>query len=625
MISKISFSKLTRSELHRLTWLTAVQSVVFALLIPFRVLVVLASQHNEGSFFSTADVGTIESFNRNVGLGHLENTVFILAAGALCALCAFHYIHSQVQLDFMHSLPVRRERLFGAKMLGSVLTFVLAYGASQFLAMVVGAFNGALTARAAYEIVLASVEGLLFFLCSYAATLLMMMLAGKILTSVLAVGVFAGYVPLLWVIWLMLRELFFTSVLNGYYSGTDSNVLFYSSPWAICLSAPVLRGTQTQGVTGYLPDIGEFCQLLALAAAMTAAALLLYRVRRTEAAGSALAFRRTEGVVKLLLTIPAALVAAVVAYAIFDSVVWVVVFVLVFGALGCMIMEFIYRWDIRQVLSHKSHMAITIFAALAVFLCLRYDVTGYNTYLPKQEELEAISVTGNPGWDYGFPGESSRMTLDFLETDQIGLVYGLAEDGVAHCGIDTYPDGLSYVSVKYREKSGRETYRSYWVDRELYYETMDALLEDSDYRSRFYPIMGWEDSKQFVSLQCALSGQTLEAWDLPDDWEIDENVSLESEGAMEEEGIVYYYDGTEHYEETPAAGEDTMLEFWLPASRAREVIEAYRKDLAQVPYSELAEAPGWLLFRDQNNDYERYRISENCKNVLGVLKEIIVQ
>lgn len=619
MISKISFSKLTRSELHRLTWLTAVQFVVFALLIPFRVLVLLAMGNNEGSFFMMADADTIDYFNRNVGLGHLENTLVILAAGVFCALCAFHYIHSSVQLDFMHSLSVRRERLFGAKMLGSVFTFVIAYGASQFLAMVVGAFNGVLTARAAFEIGLASVEGLLFFLCSYSATLLMMMLTGKILTSVLAAGVFAGYVPLLWAIWIMLRELFFTSALNGYYS-TGSDALFYSSPWMICLAAPLLRGETTEGVTGFLPDIGELCQLLALAAVMTAAALLLYRVRRTESAGSALAFRRTEGVIKLLLTIPTALVAAVVAYVIFDSAVWVIVFTLMFGALGCMIMEFIYRWDIRQVFAHKVHILITISAALVIFFCLRYDVTGYNTYLPEQDELETISVSRNLDWNYNeFPVNSMEKTLDFLETDQIEPVYELAKDGVSRWDINTYTGEVIYISIKYREKNGRETYRSYWVDKDLYYSKMDELLEDPDYRSRFYPIMSWDDSTQFLTLECEVSDRILKAWGVPDDWKVDENVEL-----LSSYGPDVPEDGLEYSEAYTVAKEDTRLVFRLPVSRAQEVIEAYCRDLEQVPFSELAETRDALMFEGEREGIERYGISEKCENVLGVLKEIIV-
>ncbi len=42
MTSKISFSKLIRSEMRQLTWLTAIWGLVFGLLIPFRVLMVMS-------------------------------------------------------------------------------------------------------------------------------------------------------------------------------------------------------------------------------------------------------------------------------------------------------------------------------------------------------------------------------------------------------------------------------------------------------------------------------------------------------------------------------------------------------------------------------------------------------
>ena len=43
MTSKISFSKMVREELHQMSWMAALQLLVFGLLIPFRVMVVMAS------------------------------------------------------------------------------------------------------------------------------------------------------------------------------------------------------------------------------------------------------------------------------------------------------------------------------------------------------------------------------------------------------------------------------------------------------------------------------------------------------------------------------------------------------------------------------------------------------
>ena len=68
MISKISFSKLVRDEMRKLNWLLAVQLLVFGLLIPFRILVVMAVKRPD-LFMEKAD--RLRIFRENIGLGQI--------------------------------------------------------------------------------------------------------------------------------------------------------------------------------------------------------------------------------------------------------------------------------------------------------------------------------------------------------------------------------------------------------------------------------------------------------------------------------------------------------------------------------------------------------------------------
>ena len=67
MTSKISFSKLIRSEMRQLTWLTAIWGLVFGLLIPFRVLMVMSVASSNVSQGSPSNI--MDLFNKQVGLG----------------------------------------------------------------------------------------------------------------------------------------------------------------------------------------------------------------------------------------------------------------------------------------------------------------------------------------------------------------------------------------------------------------------------------------------------------------------------------------------------------------------------------------------------------------------------
>ena len=182
MISRISFSKLTWDETKKLTWLTALQFLAFFFLIPFRMLLVLAIRSSESSWREMQT--PLEILAGQMGFGHIENTVFILAAGILCALVAFSYVHSQVRLDFYHSLALRRETLFAVKYLAGFLTFVIPYVICQILGLAAGVPYRAVSGTLALEVAVSTLQGLLFFLASYSGTLLAVMFAGKTITTV---------------------------------------------------------------------------------------------------------------------------------------------------------------------------------------------------------------------------------------------------------------------------------------------------------------------------------------------------------------------------------------------------------------------------------------------------------
>ena len=631
MTSIISFSKMTWDEMKKLTWLTAVQGLVFFMLIPFRVLMVLASRSSQQFFVENPDE-LVRLFHENVGLATHENLVFVMAAGALCALIAFGYLHSPVKLDFYHSLPVTRERLFTSKLFGSSLTFIFAYVCSQILAILMGLLYGVVSGGVVAEITAATVQGILCFFCSYAGTLLAVMLTGRLLTTILAAGVLGLYFPMLILLDIMCREIFLKTSLGGYNRYNMPELCAYSSPWAFCFSRlENYDGQRKLGITGFWPDAASLCQMAALAVILLLICAALYRIRRTEVAGNALAFRKTEGIIKILLAVPGALVAAAVAYEMFESVLWEIVFILVFGALGCVLMEFIYRGDIRQSLCHKIHAAVTVVIAAAIFFSFRFDVTGYNSYLPAKEDVQAMAVKVG-FWDYTYSidgklyrsydtADADRKILDYLETEEFDQIYRLAENGVANVDVEDSDAERWYVAVKYHQKDGKEIYRSYWVDATVFYPVMNELQKDREFREKYSPILTWDDSYIDGLHNCYVSvdGTDLEAVvSYPEDTSSDtlpESVGVPavSEAEMSEEASDIY---------TADVTGDTI----------RELIEAYRMDLEQVTYEDMVKSMGNLEF-DHYVDgditarysYEIYPISDKFTNVMKILREIKTQ
>ncbi len=619
MTSRISFFKLTHNEWKRLGWLTAVQFLAFGLLIPFRLLISLAMAQN-GMTGTTPE----QILYSSVGFRKETDIILIIGFGIVCALCVFEYLHSQEKLDFYGSLAIRREMLFFVKFTAGTMTFAAAYLASQILSAVVGAVYGLMNATVLQEMAAAFVQGILFFLTSYAAAIVAVMLTGKILTSVLAVATFAGYGVLVWLIAAECVNVFFPALLLSDTWVGRMSVLEYSSPWILIFTWRPEGDSVRRGLTGMWPDMGSVCLFLVLPAVLVLISLALCRVRKTEAAGNALAFSWTEGLIKFLLALPAALLAGLFSHDSLLSPAWEICFIVLFGVLLCLIMEFIYRWDIRQIFAHKWHMAVTVAAALAVFLTMRFDAARINTYLPAREELAAISVR-NPYSNFGYFDENGeriserKEILPLLETENVELLYPLAENGVQKfresAGQKTaaFDSRLISVDLEYRLKSGRTVFRNYTVDYALYREIMEELLSDESYCRKFYPILTWDDT----ALEDAEDIYLLLAEDVTE--------TLRTGRPESATDAIEY--SRSAYEDVETTSE--ML-YWTPSRKqSRKLIEAYQKDLAENPCRPMDEGNlgtlhvWWKADPEGIQWTDSYPLTEGFARTENVLREIM--
>lgn len=665
MTSRISFFKLTVNEWKKLGWLTAVQALVFALFIPLRLLLPLALEKKIKAR-SLTDV-----LCENVGFDKTLTTVMIVAFGILCALAVFSYLHSRKRLDFYYSLAIRRDTLFLVKFTAGAMTFAAAYLANQLLAILVGAIYGVMSATIVQEIVASSFLGILFFLTSYSTAAVAVLLTGKTLTSVLAIGAISMYLPLLWVVVCGFQEIFFPTLIPGgvtfmggayrLYMTSRTLMLEHSSPWIMILAWNADGAAVRQGLTGMWPDLGSICLFLVLPVILTSVCLLLCRVRKTEAAGKALAFAWTEGLIKIMLAIPAALFIGMVVYEEFDSVVWEICFVAIFGALACVIMEFIYRWDIRQALAHKWHIVVTVAVSLAIFLVFRFDLIGINRYLPEKEELAAMSVRRSYS-DFCYYDDDGKRTkneqdiLRLLETDKVDLIYPLAEDGVQNVQRNELDGDYVSLNMEYRLKSGRTVYRSYTVNSDLYKKAQRELMKDEEYRKRYYPILTWDDARLeqiedvWVLLPQELWEKLGEQGDLmttgkdaektddadgkagatSDDEKMADGLTTEIKTAADApdiSGESAEDTGTDEWEYAEYSDSGVMTGMTLTKEAGRRLIRAYQEDLAESDGLLMEEASVGSISiewkHDSNDPYtvDVYSLRKDFTRTMEVLRE----
>lgn len=664
MTSKISSSKLFRRELRQLTWMAAVQAVVYLMIIPFRVLIAMSSMSSGNP--TAAD--KLSTLCRQIGFDRLENVMVVVIAGIICGLCVFSYVHSSVKVDLYHSLSLKRENLFLIKYAAGFVTFAAPYAMASALGVLAGALYGAFRWRLIPEMAVCTLQHLLFFLCSYSGTILAVMMTGKVVTSVCAIVVLFGYLPTCWVIFqAYVNNFLSTSMeLQALFNTSMSSFLRYTSPWAFCIFWE-REGVSSQipyGLTGRWPGIAQLCELTAIFVLLTLAALALYRRRRSEASGSALAFHRLEGVIKILLAVLAAQVAALVASEL-GSVLWEVSFILLFASLGCMVMEFIYRGDIHLVLRHKGHMVISAVLAAVVFFPIRYDVFGYNTYLPAKDEIAEMAVLSSYSM-ITYPEAVqqkktaknktvSQKVLDYLECDQIDTLYAVAESGVGFAKKSleqdySFSESTIPVKLKYHLKNGKEVYRYYEVGEKTYIQAMEDLLKDQEYREKYYPILEMEPKEIYqITAECYQQNfpeltryypvSIAEATTYADEVETEMDTAESGGETMDTAAAEEAESGSETETEFLTEGDfwaeimttdgtytDYGVQIEVPQAKKDEFLAAYRKDMETLSFAQIYTAMNALQVQLQSNrdtyDYDRYPLSQNFTNTVRVLEEI---
>lgn len=108
---------------------------------------------------------------------------------------------------------------------------------------------------------------------------------------------------------------------------------------------------------------------------------------RAECGGMALAFPKTEQILKILMVLPGALAIGIVAYGMTGSNQYSWLFGgFIFGVLVLgMLMEFVYHRDVKLAFAHKIGTGITLAAGILLICALVFDWPGYNRWMPAKK------------------------------------------------------------------------------------------------------------------------------------------------------------------------------------------------------------------------------------------------
>ena len=431
-------------------------------------------------------------------------------AAVVLAASGFAYLHSKKKTDFYHSLPIRREMLYAVTCLNGFLYMAVAYLGFLTIAAVMIRVKGVPFDWG--SLYLASVEHLCFFALVYMTAILSMLLTGNLVVGLLGTGVLFSWGPVI----CMTISAYFSEYFTTFY-GDDSFLLALSER-----TSPV--AWYVKACMSSQPGRMALWAMLA-AAVLFLLGMLLYRRRPSEAAGHAMAFPITEPIIRFLIAVPSSLLLGAMFHSMMYEDGWTV-FGLVCGLLlvSCII-EIIYHFDFKSLFAHKRQLLVSAVFVGVVFAIFRFDLFGYDRYLPATEKLASggiycdlldpdatsqyhSTVEYTEGW-YGvtfdaMPSSTLADEMQISDDQGLELLHTIAAQGVHDAAEDRdrflRGHGRSYdveegdeafrnVTIAWHLRNGRTVYRSYRVNVSGVRAALESVYDLDAYKTAMYPVL----------------------------------------------------------------------------------------------------------------------------------------
>lgn len=538
MISKNLFFKLIKQDLKRRIWCPILIFVACFLSLEVRMLMSMEEfvrYPNRHSYSLTLYIR--EYF---FGREALIMSIVVCMAAFLCGLSGYAYLHSKVQIDLYHSLPVSRARFFWARYVSGVMQFCIPFVLNVMICTGIAAGRKVVTAETVLAIISFIGIQMTIFVLAYSVAVIAAGLTGNMIIGILGTGVLFLYSTVLGLLKYLMAARFYDTYKVYENRG---NFIFDGSIWSFSPLSMIIKffssptnTTMAEAQKFFTYDTSYVGVLLIAAVLYSLAAYLIFMKRASEAAGRPIAFRIAEPVIKTMVVLPFSFLSGFFFCAMSsrsDADTWFV-FGVIFGfTVLCILMEIIYRLSLRGALMHKKQFLFNAVCTALVFVVFRYDVTGYDTYVPADSQLQSCAVSISDliplgqeirvnefGMHYLSPGEYRMANMELQGNPSVmELARKAAKEQLAfryfdyYEGIEESPeymetlerqDNYRWIDFGYKLSNGKTLYRTYVIDiaDPDTLRLLSEIFEDYNYKLASTPLFNDSWNLTFDAVRC---------------------------------------------------------------------------------------------------------------------------
>lgn len=492
MMSGKLFARILKTDFKQRAWSLLLGFIVFFLCLPAAYLLMLGSQIGTDPIRA---MRTAEELFRSSG--SLMLPFVTVAAACICAPGGFTYLHKRSGTDYYHSLPVRRETLFAAKYVNGILIYLLSFGINLLFTLLLAAAGGGVTGEVLRSAACMFAGHMTAYLMLYSIALAATFLTGNLPVNILMIGFLYLYGIFVRFLRVCLMDSFLCTYVHSSWLEDTGTIL---SPLSFYTGLTVYgEGWPVHVLIGLL-----------IAAGFSALALLLYRVRPSEASDRALAFPWMRLPLKFLVCVPAGLMGGWFFYSMRMSMGWYLFGIVVLWLISSVFMEMVTALSFRQGFAHWKSSALCLAVSGFILLVFVQDLTGYDAYLPRKDSLAYMAVnvsmldTEQDAYSWGEDGlpyyeSMNSYRMNHMRLTNLDAAYDLAAESIQT--LEAYNneqqmDG-SWITVCFSTKSGRKIYRQYPQCNEEQVRLLAQVYDSEEYKEGSFSILTDEEHLEY--------------------------------------------------------------------------------------------------------------------------------
>jgi len=539
MTSKSSFWKLSSWNFKKRLWTFALCAVIWFFILPVSVFM------KAGSMIQGYDAKSLQEnlgwirymiINSNISGGGFYSIVAI-GMGMLLALQGFSWINHQNKVDMFKSVPVKSSTRFWYINLNSLLIFLFSFGVNMILANVAAGIRGIWNWSFMEASVLSFCLHLFLFMSSYLLVNIAQSLTGNIVLGFCGGSVLLLIEPLCYALRNELMATYYDTYVGemGYeYFGKG-----FLSP--ICAYVGMYKSVSVRGLgfadSGNFDRIWKFVLIFLVQIVIYGIiSYILYQKRPAQTGGKNMVFPKTKPVIKCMIMIMGSLYLGVF-MARFDYVqaLWYGLFGTVCGLLILQVLlQSIIEGDFKEAVHGKISFGISAVTAVVLFFVFALDMTGYDTYVPKADQVKDFAFVREGDYYYDYFDEDGNyiasteylmnhmkitdenvkeqvldMLKEAIESDE--YYYKASDEKIAarseitaaavSTGESIYEDGGQHqeIYVKFRLSDGKEVVRRYYLKKDAVRNCFADLYELAEYKTALYMILNESAKEEYFN------------------------------------------------------------------------------------------------------------------------------